>query len=153
MQKVLVIDDEPSFRAAVSVTLRRQGYEVFEAGTGAEGLALSLAHRPSLILYDVNTVGTNGLELLEKFRTHPETSAVPVILMTGAPQQAGARFYMDCGADDYLEKPFTMDQLLTTVRARGQADRTAAWISGRSSRRNGSPPVRLTSRRLAGNRP
>jgi PAS domain S-box-containing protein len=118
MKKILVIDDELAFRSAASAALRRQGYEVFEAGAGVEGLSLALVHRPHLILCDVNMAGMDGLELLEKLWSHPETSAVPVILMTGNPQQTSARFSMDCGADDYLQKPFSMEQLLTTVRAR-----------------------------------
>jgi PAS domain S-box-containing protein len=118
MKKILVIDDELAFRKAASAALHRQGYEVFEAGAGVEGLSLALVHRPHLILCDVNMAGMDGLELLEKLWSHPETSAVPVILMTGNPQQTSARFSMDCGADDYLQKPFSMEQLLTTVRAR-----------------------------------
>ena len=66
--------------------LRRQGYEVQGAGAGAEGLALALAHRPNLISSDVHMAYLHGLGLLEQFRAHPETSAVPVILMTGQPQ-------------------------------------------------------------------
>jgi len=118
MKRILVIDDEEEFRRVVSTALRREDYEVFEAEAGAEGLALALVHRPHLILSEVNMVGMNGLELLEKLRFHPETSAVPVILMTGEPHQTSARYIMDCGADDYLQKPFGMEQVLTTVQAR-----------------------------------
>jgi DNA-binding response OmpR family regulator len=56
--------------------------------------------------------------VLQELRARPETSASPVILMTGAPHKAGARFSMDQGADDYLPKPFAMEQLLATVSAR-----------------------------------
>ena len=118
MKKILVIDDEASFCGAVTVTLRRAGYEVHAAGDGADGLAQAFQHRPHLIVSDVHMTGMGGLELLAELRRHPETSAVPVILMTGQPQAAGARATMNLGADDYLHKPFTMEQLLAAVRAR-----------------------------------
>lgn len=118
MKKILVIDDDKPFRAAVVAMLRRQGYEVLDAGDGGEGLALAFAHRPNLVLSDVNMAGRNGFDVLQELRARPETSASPVILMTGAPHKAGARFSMDQGADDYLPKPFAMEQLLATVSAR-----------------------------------
>ena len=118
MKKILVIDDDKPFRATVVAMLRRQGYEVLDAGDGGEGLALAFVHRPNLVLSDVNMAGRNGFDVLQELRSRPETSASPVILMTGAPHKAGARFSMDQGADDYLPKPFAMEQLLATVSAR-----------------------------------
>lgn len=118
MQKILVIDDDEPFRLAVMATLRREGYDVLGAADGAEGLAVSFAQLPGLVLCDVDMPGRNGLEVLEDLRTRPATSAMPVIMMTGKPQAAGARFSMDHGADDYLPKPFTMSVLLAAVPAR-----------------------------------
>ena len=118
MKTILVIDDDKPFRKAVTTTLRRQGYDVCDAGDGAEGLALACAQRPSLVLSDVNMPGKDGFELLKELRAQPSTSAIPVILMTGKPQTANARFSMDHGADDYLQKPFTMEQMLASVQAR-----------------------------------
>jgi PAS domain S-box-containing protein len=118
MKKILVIDDDKAFRAAVRATLRRHSYEVFEAGDGAEGLAQALAQRPDIALCDVNMAGQNGFELLEQLRARPATSAIPVIMMTGEPQKADARFSMAQGADDYLAKPFAMTEMLAAVQAR-----------------------------------
>jgi PAS domain S-box-containing protein len=118
MKKILVIDDEPVVRVALVSTLRRTGYEVHDAGDGADGLAQALAHPPDLILSDVHMARMNGMELLQRFRTHPETSAVPVILMTGQPLETDVRTSMNLGADDYLQKPFSMEQLLAAVQAR-----------------------------------
>ncbi len=118
MERILVIDDDGPLRATIQVSLRRQGYAVCEAGDGMAGLAAAFAQQPSLILSDVNMTGQNGFELLRELRTHPETSAIPVILMTGEPNFAGARNSMDRGADDYLQKPFAMETLLMSVRAR-----------------------------------
>ncbi len=83
-------------------------------------MAVALARQPRLILSDVNMPGQNGFALLEELRAHPETSAIPVILMTGEPQKADARFSMDHGADDYLPKPFSMEQMLAAVQGRLQ---------------------------------
>jgi PAS domain S-box-containing protein len=98
--------------------LRQAAYEIYEAGDGSEGLAKAFAHRPDLILSDVDMAGLDGLKFLAQFRAHPEMAAVPVILMTGKPQENGARVSMNLGADDYLEKPFSMNQLLAAVQAR-----------------------------------
>jgi PAS domain S-box-containing protein len=118
MKKILVIDDEPAVRAGLVSTLRRTGYEVHAAVDGADGLALALTHRPDLILSDIRMAGMDGRELLQRFRMHPETSAVPIILMTGQPQETSARTSMDLGADDYLQKPFSTEQMLAAVQAR-----------------------------------
>ena len=93
-------------------------YEVIEAGDGEAGLALACSHRSSLILSDVNMAGKNGFELLKELRAHPETAAIPVIMMTGEPHKADARFSMNQGADDYLQKPFEMEAMLAAVAAR-----------------------------------
>jgi PAS domain S-box-containing protein len=120
MKKILVVDDDKPLRGAISLALRRQGYEVLDAADVAVGLALAIEHKPSLVLSDVNMAGGNGFELLKELRARPETLAIPVIFMTGQPQKADARFSMDQGADDYLAKPFSMDELLAAVRARLQ---------------------------------
>ena len=120
MKKILVLDDDEPFRLAVMTSLRRQGYEVLGAADGAAGLALTSTFRPSLVLSDVNMAGGNGFELLKELRANPDTSAIPVIIMTGEPQKADARFSMERGADDYFQKPFTMPQLLAAVAARLQ---------------------------------
>ncbi|MGA2246081.1 MAG: PAS domain S-box protein [Verrucomicrobiota bacterium] len=118
MKKILVIDDDESFRLAAMATLRRQGYEVLGATDGNEGLTISAAQLPGLVLCDVDMPGRNGLEVLKDLRAQPGTSDIPVILMTGKPQAASARLSMDQGADDYLPKPFTMPELLAAVSAR-----------------------------------
>ena len=100
--------------------LRRNGFEVLGAEDGTEGLAMALAQSPSLVLCDVNMDGRSGFEVLKELRARPATSAVPVIFMTGKPEQADARFSMNRGADDYLPKPFAMEQMLAAVQARLQ---------------------------------
>jgi PAS domain S-box-containing protein len=118
MKKILVIDDCGPTRVAVAAALSRQGYAVLDADNAAAGLDLAISQEPHLVLTDVVLPGRSGLELLRELRQRPETATIPVILMTGQPLQADARVSMDSGADDYLQKPFTMEQLLKTVRVR-----------------------------------
>jgi PAS domain S-box-containing protein len=120
MEKILVIDDDEPLRLAVMAVLRRNGYEALGAADGTEGLALASVQTPSLVLCDVNMAGRNGFEVLKELRSLPANSAIPVILMTGEPQRAGARFSMNQGADDYLPKPLAMEQMLAAVQARLQ---------------------------------
>ena len=120
MEKILVIDDEKPFRLVVMAALQRQGYEVMGAGDGTEGLAQTFAAAPSLVLTDVNMAGQSGFDFLRQLRAHPQTAAIPVIIMTGETHKADARFSMHQGADDYLQKPFAMEEMLATVAARLQ---------------------------------
>jgi len=118
MKKILVIDDDGPVRAGLVTALRRRGYVVQAASHGAEGLELAFRDQPDLVLCDVNMPGQNGFDVLKELRARPETTAVPVILMTGEPHRADARHSMNQGADDYLLKPFTMDQMLEAVSGR-----------------------------------
>ena len=118
MKKILVIDDDHLVRSAMATVLRRQGYEILDAKDGTEGLALAFAQLPQLIVCDVNMAGPDGFEVLQTLRSRSETAAIPVIMMTGQPQQSGVRFSMEQGADDFLKKPFAMEELLAAVNAR-----------------------------------
>ena len=118
MKKILVIEDDSSTRVGLAGALRRHGYEVTEAADGTAGLAAAFQRPPDIILCDVNVPGPNGLEILKELRNRPETTAVPVVLMTGQPGKSGVRESMNLGADDYLAKPFSLEQMLATLAAR-----------------------------------
>jgi len=118
MKKVLVIEDDSFVRTGLVMALRRHGYETLDAGDGVRGLELAYNQRPSIVVTDVNLPGQNGFAVLEELRTHPETAAIPVVMMTGEPHRADARYSMNRGADDYLQKPFTIEQMLAILDAR-----------------------------------
>ena len=118
MKTILVIEDDALVRKGLVQALRRNGYEVQEAESGTEGLKLAAARQPDLVLSDINLPGMTGLEVLQELRARTETEGVPVILMTGEPHKTDARSSMNLGADDYLQKPFSMEQMLATVSAR-----------------------------------
>jgi signal transduction histidine kinase len=118
MQKILVIDDEDTFRQTTVYVLERKGFETLEADNGVAGA--ELAHRllPDLIICDINMEKMDGYGVLESLRQHPATAAIPLILMTGLSDATSMRRGMNLGADDYLTKPFTAPQLFSAIDAR-----------------------------------
>ncbi len=102
----------------VHLALMDKGYDVLEAENGAQGVDLARRHLPDLILCDVNMDQMDGYSTLSALRAQPGTASIPVILMTGLADNAGMRHGMELGADDYLAKPFTLDDLYAAVEAR-----------------------------------
>ena len=112
--KVLVIDDEPPIRKLLRMGLTTQGYEVLEAPNGKTSLEL-LAQKPDLIILDLGLPDMQGLELLRMIRVRNES--VPIVVLSSRGDEAGKVQALDLGADDYLTKPFGMDELLARMRA------------------------------------
>ena len=121
--KVLVIDDEPTIRQVVAITLRKHGYTVHTATNGAEGLELARKKLPDLIISDVRMVLVDGYEVLAAIRNNPSTASIPFILVTSLASPERMRRGMELGADDFLPKPFTPAQLVGAVEARLQKQR------------------------------
>jgi len=118
MKKILVIDDEEWLREMMHMALRQRGFEILEAENGAAGIELARKELPDLILCDVNMEKVDGYLALSSLRGEPTTATIPFILMTGLADQAGMRHGMELGADDYLPKPFTIEELYAAVDAR-----------------------------------
>jgi two-component system KDP operon response regulator KdpE len=112
--KVLVIDDEPPIRKLLRMGLSAQGYEVLEAPNGKTSLEL-LAQKPDLIILDLGLPDMQGLELLGMIRARNES--VPIVVLSSRGDEAGKVQALDLGADDYVTKPFGMDELLARMRA------------------------------------
>jgi len=112
--KVLVIDDEPPIRKLLRMGLSAQGYEVLEAPNGKTSLEL-LAEKPDLIILDLGLPDMQGLELLGMIRARNES--VPIVVLSSRGDEAGKVRALDLGADDYVTKPFGMDELLARMRA------------------------------------
>jgi two-component system KDP operon response regulator KdpE len=111
--KVLVIDDEPPIRKLLRMGLNTQGYEILEAPNGKTGLEL-LAQNPDLIILDLGLPDIQGLDLLRMIRARDER--VPIVVLSSRGDEAGKVQALDQGADDYLTKPFGMDELLARMR-------------------------------------
>ncbi len=112
--KILVIDDEPPIRKLLRTGLATQGYEVLEAPNGKASLEM-LARKPDLIILDLGLPDIRGHELLRMLRARSES--VPIVVLSSRDDEAGKVEALDLGADDYVTKPFGMDELLARMRA------------------------------------
>jgi two-component system KDP operon response regulator KdpE len=112
--KVLVIDDEPPIRKLLRMGLTTQGYEIHEAPNGKTALEM-LKNKPDLVILDLGLPDIQGLELLTLIRARVE--AVPIIVLSSRGDEAGKVDALDRGADDYITKPFGMEELLARMRA------------------------------------
>ncbi|MGX4769813.1 response regulator [Bradyrhizobium guangdongense] len=112
--KVLVIDDEPPIRKLLRMGLSTQGYEILEASNG-RGALEKLTEQPALIILDLGLPDIQGHELLRTIRARNES--VPIVVLSSRGDEAGKVQALDLGADDYLTKPFGMDELLARLRA------------------------------------
>jgi signal transduction histidine kinase len=118
MKSILLIDDDHEVRVTYAFVLRRAGYKVIEADSGAVGLALARQHLPDLILSDIHMPGGDGSSLLHAVRRDPALRSKQVVLMTGRPDLVTPRKGMEDGADDFLVKPIPLKALLSCVEAR-----------------------------------
>ncbi|SFP26149.1 two-component system, OmpR family, KDP operon response regulator KdpE [Bradyrhizobium sp. Ghvi] len=112
--KVLVIDDEPPIRKLLRMGLSTQGYEILEASNG-RGALEKLAEQPAVIILDLGLPDIQGHELLRTIRARNES--VPIVVLSSRGDEAGKVQALDLGADDYLTKPFGMNELLARLRA------------------------------------
>lgn len=110
---VLVIDDEPQIRRLLRVTLEANGYEMFEATTGLEGIVQAAQCRPEIILLDLGLPDLEGVEVLKRIR---EWSRVPVIILSVRDRENDKIAALDAGADDFVTKPFSSGELLARLR-------------------------------------
>jgi DNA-binding response OmpR family regulator len=112
--RILVVDDEPRYVRAIQVNLQASGYEVLAARDGQTAIDLAASEAPDLILLDIRMPGLDGYEVCRRIR---EFSAVPIIMLTALAEDADKVKGLDTGADDYVTKPFSADELLARVRA------------------------------------
>jgi two-component system KDP operon response regulator KdpE len=111
---ILVVDDEPEILRAVQSGLRAQGYEVRAASNGEEGLRLATLSMPDLVILDLMMPGMDGLEVCRRLRAW---SDVPILVLSARTSERQKVTALDEGADDYLTKPFGMDELTARIRA------------------------------------
>ncbi|MFH1795445.1 MAG: response regulator transcription factor [Pseudomonadota bacterium] len=112
--RVLVIDDEPPIRKLLRMGLTSQGYDVLEASNGKAGLDL-LGQNPNLVILDLGLPDFQGFDLLRMIRARNES--VPIVVLSSRGDESGKVEALDLGADDYVTKPFGMEELLARMRA------------------------------------
>ena len=136
--RVLIVEDEPGLRRALAINLRARDYEVTAVGDGGAALAAAAAEPPDVVVLDLGLPDMDGTEVIEGLRGW---TRAPIIVLSARQAQDDKVVALDVGADDYMTKPFGMDELLARLRA-------ALRRSGPTTRRRWSrpPPSRSTSR-------
>ena len=114
MARVLVVDDEPQILRALRINLRVRGYEVDTAASGKQALETAARHPPDLVILDLGLPDLNGVEVIGGLRGW---STAPIIVLSGRAESTDKVEALDAGADDYVTKPFGMDELLARLRA------------------------------------
>ena len=114
MTSVLVVDDEPQILRGLRTNLRARGYEVFTAPDGETALATAAKERPDLAIIDLGLPGIDGVEVIRGIRAWSE---MPLLVLSARDQERDKVLALDAGADDYVTKPFGMDELLARLRA------------------------------------
>lgn len=118
MNTILIIEDQPDMRENIVTILEMEGHTVLEAGNGRDGLAKAREEKPDLILCDVMMPKMDGHEVLQLLREDSSIAGTPFIFLTARGEKSDFREGMNLGADDYLTKPVSADELLGTIAAR-----------------------------------
>ena len=114
MTRILIVDDEPELLRTLTITLRARGYELAHAADGAAALRVASQIVPEVVILDLGLPDLEGVEVIRRLRTW---TAVPILVLSGRTDSADKVDALDAGADDYVTKPFGMDELLARLRA------------------------------------
>ncbi len=117
MAKILVVDDDSAINELIKINLELQGYSVIQAFNGVEGFAKAKQDNPSLIILDVMMPDVDGYTMAQRVRQCPEISDTPIIMLTALSELNNKVEGFNIGVDDYLTKPFEIDELIVRVRA------------------------------------
>lgn len=124
--KILLIDDDELFRDTVKFVLEKDRHTVFAASDGEEGLRIAEDEQPNLVLCDVHMKNMHGYATVQLLKGKSGTARIPVIMMTGRASAYGERRSEMAGADYYLAKPFSIEELVTTVD-RALSEHSKGW--------------------------
>jgi two-component system phosphate regulon response regulator PhoB len=116
-ERILVVDDEPDIVALVVYHLAKEGYRVSSASSGSEALATARRERPALIVLDLMLPGLSGFDVLEQLRADVSTASIAVLMLTARREEPDRIKGLSLGADDYLTKPFSPQELVLRVKA------------------------------------
>ncbi len=116
-KKVLIVEDEPDILQLVKLYLEKEGYRTVSATTGTAALKLIKGERPDLVILDLMLPELDGLEVCKRIRATPETSLLPVLMLTAKAEESDTVIGLELGADDYVTKPFSPKALIARVKA------------------------------------
>jgi DNA-binding response OmpR family regulator len=114
-RKVLIADDEPNIVTALEFLLKRAGYEVRSATNGEEALALVESYQPDLVLIDIMMPGKSGYEVCQRMRERPEWRHIKIVMVTAKGREAEVSKGLSLGADLYVTKPFSTQDLIAAI--------------------------------------
>ncbi|MEW5879903.1 MAG: response regulator [Pseudomonadota bacterium] len=114
-RKVLIADDEPNILTALEFLLKRAGYDVRTATSGEEALALVESYAPDLVLIDIMMPGKSGYEVCQRMRERPEWRHIKIVMVTAKGREAEVSKGLSLGADLYVTKPFSTQELIAAV--------------------------------------
>jgi two-component system KDP operon response regulator KdpE len=145
MSRVLVVEDDPQLLRAMRITLHARGHEVIAVATGRKALSEAAAARPDLVVLDLGLPDLDGIEVIEGLRGW---TSVPIIVLSGRTSGGDKVAALDAGADDYVTKPFGIEELLARIRA--VTRRAATADGGEPAVEVGDWRVDLADRRVTG---
>jgi len=116
MRKILIVEDNDKNMKLARDVLQAKGYTTLEAVTGEEGVSMALAHRPDLVLMDIQLPSIDGFEAFRRIRSHPDTQAIPVVAFTASVMSSDRHRITDAGFDGFIGKPINLKEFLETVR-------------------------------------
>jgi two-component system KDP operon response regulator KdpE len=141
---VVLIEDEPEIRRFLRPILEAQGYRLFAASTGGDGLVEAASRQPDIVILDLGLPDIDGLEVIRRLR---EWSSVPIVVLSARGQERDKVAALDAGADDYVEKPFASGELLARIRV--ALRRAARRDTGEPTFTVGDLTVDLAKRRVS----
>ena len=115
-KKILIADDEPDIVTVLKCELESEGYQVITSIDGKDALAKVLAEQPDLVILDVMMPKMNGWEVCKNLKTDEKLKIIPVIMLTAKTQQVDALMSFECGANEYLTKPFDFDEVSGIIK-------------------------------------
>lgn len=145
MTSILVVEDDPEIRRVLKLDLKSRDYHYMEAVNGKDGLQEAMTRAPDLVILDLGLPDMDGLDFIRKLRAK---SAVPVIVLTARHQERDKVIALDQGADDYLTKPFGVDELLARIRVALRHAHKIAAGGGDSIFQNGDLKIDFGTRRV-----
>lgn len=116
-QKILIVEDEEDLARLLSYNLRKEGFIPIEMYDGNDVIGLVKADKPSLILLDLMLPGMSGMEICRLLKANPETKSVPIIMLTAKSEEIDKVLGLEFGADDYITKPYSTNELIARIRA------------------------------------
>jgi two-component system KDP operon response regulator KdpE len=143
MIRIIIVDDEPQILRALRINLQARGYEIHTAADGAEALSVAASTRPDLVILDLGLPDIDGIEVIRKLRAW---TPVPIVVLSGRADSRDKVDALDAGADDYVTKPFGVDELLARIRAVTRR----RVMPGPTSARIGNFEVDITNHQVTG---